>query len=236
MMGLRLYVLRHGEPERRDLFYGHYDLRLSAHGLEQARAQAEQLSVVPFVAIYSSDLMRARVGAQLIAERCGISLRVEPDLREMSMGELEGVAHSDALERYPQWARRSYLEMLDVRMPGGGESVRDLSQRALACVERIAVAHAGPASEGRWPTVLVYAHNTVGRVLLARAAGGTVAGYRAFVQRYGAMNRIDVPVHAEGNGGGSEGGNEAQRGNERERIDWSRAAIGYSNRDPLAAR
>lgn len=224
MIGLRLYVLRHGEPERRDLFYGHYDVGLSPHGLEQARAQASRLAEVPFVAAYSSDLTRAQAGAQLVADRRGLSLQVEPDLREMSMGELEGVGHSDALRRHPEWAMRSYLDMLDARMPGGGESVRDLSQRVLACMERIATAHAGPATAGRWPTVLVYAHNTVARVLLALASGGTVAAYRAFLQRYGAMNRIDVPVLVAASA--REGG---------ERIDWSRASIGYSNRDPLAA-
>jgi broad specificity phosphatase PhoE len=222
--GLRLYVLRHGEPDRRDLFYGHHDLGLSPRGLEQARAQASLLAGVPFVAIYSSDLTRARIGAQQVAASCGLPLRLEPDLREMAMGELEGMAHVEALSRHPEWARRSYLEMLDVRMPGGGESVRDLSRRALACVERMARAHAGPATEARWPTVLVYAHNTVGRVLLACAAGAGVAGYRAFFQRYGAMNRIDVPMRADAS---------ADEGVER--IDWDGAVIGYSNRDPLAS-
>lgn len=222
--GLRLYVLRHGEPERRDLFYGHHDLGLSPLGLEQARAQASRLATVPFVAIYSSDLARARSGAQRVAEPCGLPLRLEPDLREMAMGELEGMAHVEALRRHPEWAGRSYLEMLDVRIPGGGESVRDVSQRALACVERIAGAHAGPPTAGRWPPVLVYTHNTVGRILLARAAGAGVAGYRAFLQRYGAMNRIDVPVRAD-----------ASAHEAGERIDWGAASIGYTNRDPLAA-
>jgi broad specificity phosphatase PhoE len=222
--GLRLYVLRHGEPERRDLLYGHHDLGLSPRGLEQARAQVSRLAEVPFAALYSSDLMRARIGAQLVAERCGLPLRLEPDLREMSMGALEGVEYAEALRLHPEQAGRSYLDMLDVRMPGGGESVRDLAQRVLACVERIAKAHAGPATAGRWPTVLVYAHNTVGRVLLARASGAGVAGYRAFLQRYGAMNRIDVPVR-----------DDAHAPEGAERIDWGMASIGYSNRDPLAA-
>jgi broad specificity phosphatase PhoE len=220
-VGLRLYVLRHGEPERRDMFYGHYDIGLSPRGVEQARAQAERLREVPLQAIYSSDLQRAQRGAALVAEGRELRVRIDSDLREMSLGVLEAMPHAEAMERYPQWAGRSYLDMLDVRMPDGGESVRDLSHRVLASVERLALEHAGPATCGHWPTVLMVAHNTVARVLLAMAAGSGVGGYRRFIQRYGAINRIDVPMHDGGQMAGS--------------IDWAAASIGYTNRDPLAS-
>lgn len=223
--GLRLYVLRHGEPDRRDIFYGVHDVALSERGWAQARGQAEQLGGIPFVAIYASDLRRATAGAQLVAERRGLPVRIEPDLREMSLGELEGMPRDEAMQRYPGFADRSYLDMLDVRMPGGGESVRDLAGRVLACVERIARAHAGPTTAGRWPTVLVYAHNTVARVLLGMAAGAGVAGYSRFLQRYGAINRIDLPVTR---------WSEAEVQAATLALDWSRASIGYCNRDPLA--
>ncbi len=219
--GLRLYVLRHGEPERRDLFYGHHDLGLSPRGLAQARAQAERLGRVPLVAIYTSDLERARVGASLVAEQTGAPIHVDPALREMSLGALEGVPHAEALERYPEWATRSYMDMLDTRMPGGGESVRDLSERVLTCTERLVRAHAGPAERDRWPVALIYAHNTVARVLLAQAAGAGPAGYTRFMQRYGAINRLELPLDA---------GNRDQA----PAIRWERASIGYCNRDPLA--
>jgi len=215
--GLRLYVLRHGEPARRDVFYGFHDIDLSERGLEQARAQAERLGGIPFTAIYSSDLCRARRGAELIAERGSAKVRIEPDLREMSLGALEGMPHAEAMERFPEWAARSYFDMLDARMPQGGESVRDLATRVLAAMERMAEAHAQPATAGRpWPTVLIYAHNTVARVLLAEAAGVGVVGYPRFEQRYGAINRVDVPVEAQ-------------------RLRWEEATIAYTNRDPLAS-
>lgn len=222
--GLRLYVLRHGEPERRDVFYGHHDIALSGRGMAQARAQAECLDRVPLVAIYSSDLRRALCGAQLLAQRRGLRVQVEPDLREMGLGALEALSYEEAVRRHPQWAGLSYQDMLDTRLPEGGESVRDLSVRVLASVERLAAEHAAPAATGRWPAVLLYAHNTVARVLLALAAGAGVAGYTRFVQRYGAINRIDVPMRPEGGDG-----------EPADRIDWDAACIGYSNRDPLAS-
>ncbi|MEX1363104.1 MAG: histidine phosphatase family protein [Nannocystaceae bacterium] len=221
--GLRLYVLRHGEPDDREIFYGFHDVGLSARGLRQAQGQAERLGEIPFAAIYSSDLQRARRGAELVAQRRGLEVRVEQDLREMNLGDLEGLPRDEALRRFPAWAGRSYLDMLDARMPGGGESVRDLAERVLGCIDRVAVAHAGPATAGRWPTVLVYAHNTVSRVLLAMAAGAGVGGYTRFLQRYGAINRIDAPVVA-------------LAGSARDslRVDWDHASVGFTNRDPLA--
>ena len=87
------------------------------------------------------------------------------------------------------------------------------------------LAHAGPTTAGRWPTVLVYAHNTVARVLLGMAAGAGVAGYSRFLQRYGAINRIDLPVTR---------WSEAEVQAATLALDWSRASIGYCNRDPLA--
>ena len=106
---------------------------------------------------------------QGIAARVGVPVTIDPDLREMSLGALEGMPHAEAMQRYPQWAGRSYLDMLDARMPQGGESVRDLSVRVLESIERVAGAHAGVV-EGRWPPVVIYAHNTVARVLLGIAA------------------------------------------------------------------
>lgn len=221
--GVRVYLLRHGEPARRDLFYGTYDIDLSEQGLRQAEGQARCLARVPFVALFSSDLQRATKGAQLIADACGGTVQTDPALREMDLGHLEQLPHAEAMQRYPQWAGRSYFDMLDARMPGGGESVRDLAERVLPCLRRIASEHAGPRAQGRWPTVLVYAHNTVARVVLAQAAGAGVAGYPRFTQRYGAINRLDLPViSAEPSGAGAR------------RIDWDHATIGYTNRDPLA--
>ncbi len=221
--GIRLYVLRHGEPERLDLFYGHHDIALSPKGQRQAQGQARCLGDIPFVAIYSSDSQRAIYGARLIAARRELDIRVRPQLREMSLGSLEAVPHAEAMRRAPQWASRPYFDMLDARMPGGGESVRDLAERVLPTVEGIARAHAAEPTAGRWPTVLIYAHNTVARVVLAQAAGVGVRGYPRFSQRYGAINRIDIGVDPQ-----------RVESDDGPFLDWDHAQIGYTNRDPLA--
>lgn len=227
---VRLYVLRHGEPEDPGIFYGHLDVRLSALGEAQVKAQCRTLAGVRFSEIHASDLVRARAGAEALAAAQQASDRVRarggsealaaahdgrvratPALREMHLGCLEGLPQVEARERYPEIAQRSYLDMLDFRMPAGGESVSDTAARVEPYVAEVL--------ERCWSSendacVLVYAHNTVNRILLGAAAGCGAAGFGRFSQQYGAINRIDVSC--------------PKPGEDR----WSRATIVLANGDP----
>lgn len=192
-MSLRLYLLRHGEPERRDIFYGHHDLPLSARGLDQARAQADALAPLAIDALYSSDLERASVGARFVGE-CGEArppLRTACELREMHLGVLERLPFAEAQATFPEHAGRRFEDMLDVRVPDGGESVRDVAARALPWLAEQLAAIAEPG--GRPTNVVVVAHNTVIRVALAAAAGLGPAGFTRFAPALGSISRIDIP-------------------------------------------
>jgi broad specificity phosphatase PhoE len=180
------------------MFYGHADVDLSARGVRQAAAIARVLAREPLTAIYSSDLARATVGAAQIAalgpERpAPIALA---ELREMHLGVLERVPFREGRARAPELARIGYDDLLDHRLPGGGESVRDLAARVIPCVTAIVTRHLrGPGEPRRTPppAVVVVAHNTVNRVILACAAGLGPEGYVRFEQAHGALSRIDVP-------------------------------------------
>lgn len=200
MPGLRLHVLRHGEPALRDSFYGHEDVELSPLGRTQAAAQARALAERPLRGVYSSDLRRARDGAGLLAAIAGRPAPVAyPALREMHLGVLERVSFREARERHPELAGRRYDDMLSFRMPGGGESVQDLADRVLPCVLELVALHL--TSEGPAAEIAVVAHNTVNRVLLACAAGLGPAGYMRFEQGLGAVSRIDFANEGPGGPG-----------------------------------
>lgn len=208
---VRLYLLRHGEPENTRMFYGHHDVDLSQRGREHVQQQVRALAETEIHEIHASDLRRARVGADAVARGRAIAPRYTSSLREMHLGCLEGLLYDEARERHPDLVTRSYLDMYDFRMPGGGESVRDMAERVRACVEGI-VERGWSESENR--SVLLYVHNTVNRILLGLAAGCGAHGYGRFAQRYGAINRIDLLRPVEG------------------REVWSNATIIFANWDP----
>jgi broad specificity phosphatase PhoE len=217
MTGLRIHLLRHGEPELRDGFYGHENVVLSPLGQAQAAAQARALAGRPLVGIHSSDLRRARDGAALLSEVPGRPTPVaHPALREMHLGVLERVSFRDARERHPELAGRRYDDMLGFRMPGGGESVQDLADRVLPCVQEL-IADLTTTTQGPPLEIAIVAHNTVNRVLLACAAGLGPAGYMRFEQGFGALSRIDLPGPAD-------------RGD-----PWRTARIGLANWQPPLA-
>lgn len=184
MSARAVYVLRHAEPEDRTIFYGQLDVGLSERGRAQVRAQAEFFAQRPLTRIVSSDLMRCTIGAEAIAARHGMPVATDAALREMHLGVLEGVPMADALDRMPQLAGRSYLDMLDYAFPGGGESVRTLAARCLPAVTSVLGNAQGD--------VLFYVHNTVARLVLAAAVGLGPEGYVRFEQRYAAINRLRV--------------------------------------------
>jgi len=193
MIALQLYLLRHGEPDLRDSFYGHEDVALSTRGHAQAAAQARALADLPLQAIYCSDLHRASAGAALLARTAGRPAPVAlPALREMHLGVLERVRFSDAKLHHPTLMARRYEDMLEFRMPGGGESVQDVAARALPCVADLIARHARTSPEGQIPAIALVAHNTVNRVLLACATGLGPTGYIRFDQSLGAINRVDL--------------------------------------------
>jgi len=92
-----LLLVRHGETdwnaERR--YQGHADIPLNARGREQAHALAERLAGEALDAIYSSDLSRARVTAEIVGDRLDVPVVADPDLREIDVGAVEGLTFDD---------------------------------------------------------------------------------------------------------------------------------------------
>ena len=122
-----LLLVRHGETdwnaERR--WQGHADVPLNERGREQARALAERIASDGRVdAIYASDLSRARDTAAAVAERLGLPVVADPDLREIDVGSREG-------------------RMGDIDEPWDGEPHEAHAERILRAVHRIAERHPG---------------------------------------------------------------------------------------------
>ena len=103
------------------------DWELTDFGKQQAdligKKLAEELdSIVPV--IYSSDLLRARQTAEIIANHLGVSLILREELRERNLGKCCG--------RSVQWLRgnmEAQEKTVDDRMFSDAESIRDVWNR-----------------------------------------------------------------------------------------------------------
>src|SRR3954447_18694717 len=90
----RVIVARHGQAmavEDGEPVYSHHPIGLTAEGHRQAARLAAALASVPLDAVYTSDLNRARETADPVAAAHGLSPIVMPELREIFLGDLEGM-------------------------------------------------------------------------------------------------------------------------------------------------
>ncbi|HVU74304.1 MAG TPA: histidine phosphatase family protein [Mycobacteriales bacterium] len=156
MSGRRLILLRHGRTaynaSRR--FQGQLDQPLDDLGIAQAAAAAQVLAPMRPAALISSDLVRAAATAAPLAEATGLPLVQDPRLREIHLGEWQGLSIAEAGERFPA-ELAAWREGEDVRR-GGGETYYEVGARAVECVQEslaplgegellVAVTHGGTA-------------------------------------------------------------------------------------------
>ncbi len=157
------WLVRHGETDwnREHRFMGQQDIPLNVEGLRQAAALADELRGQHFDALVSSDLLRARQTAETLATALGLTLRLDPRLREVNLGTWQGETHADIQARFPvQWAER-YANPPDFRPPGG-ETMTEMAARAYPAMDEIAAAH--PAG-----CVLLVSHGILLAALICRA-------------------------------------------------------------------
>ncbi|MGI5273016.1 bifunctional RNase H/acid phosphatase [Nonomuraea sp. CA-218870] len=159
-----LVLLRHGETplsaERR--FSGLGDPELTPNGLAQAAAAAIRLSHDPYQldAVVTSPLTRARQTAEAVAQRAGLPVETDEDLRETDFGAWEGHTFTEIQRRWPT-ELAAWLADPDVAPPGG-ESFTAVAERVTRARSRLLDRY-----EGR--TVLLVSHVTPIKTLLRLA-------------------------------------------------------------------
>lgn len=158
-MSLRLDLLRHGETESGGGFRGSLDDALTARGWAQMRTAVEGGR---WDLLVSSPLQRCRAFAEELAQRQGIELELENDLRELHFGAWEGARRPP--DGRPQRGARPLLGRSYAFTPPGGEPLSEFEARVLAAQRRLRQRHAGRR-------VLLVTHGGVIRLLLARARG-----------------------------------------------------------------
>ncbi|MBV9928999.1 MAG: histidine phosphatase family protein [Acidobacteria bacterium] len=140
----RVLLVRHGQSQgnAEHRFGGHSPTPLSALGHWQAEATARALANERVTAVYSSDLLRAVQTAEPLARATGLEVTRTAALRERSVGLMEGLTFEEAAaahpEEYAALLRRDFERVLT-----GGESYRQLLDRAAAELDRAVERHRG---------------------------------------------------------------------------------------------
>lgn len=86
------YVIRHGQTEwnLKKIIQGHRDSPLTEMGINSAKQHAKKLINIQFDAIFSSDSLRAKQTADIVALKRNIAVKTTQHLRERSYGKYEG--------------------------------------------------------------------------------------------------------------------------------------------------
>lgn len=135
----RLCLIRHGQTDwnLEGRYHGQSDVPLNENGRAQARALAQQLLGQAFVAIYTSDLQRARETAEIIAAVIHTPITLEPRLREINQGEWEGQLADVIKLRYAELWQQRTLDPTNI-CPPGGETVEEVARRVYTALNEIA--------------------------------------------------------------------------------------------------
>ena len=100
----RIVLVRHAETvdNAARIWQGHKDTELSERGRQQVQAAAPHLAAYAPALIASSDLQRAASTADAIAVLTGLDVRLDARLREVHVGEWEGLHADEVRTRYPE--------------------------------------------------------------------------------------------------------------------------------------
>lgn len=183
---IRLLFVRHGETDwnRAQRFQGQSDIPLNATGRAQAQEIGRRLAKEEIDAIYASDLSRAWDTASVIANLHGIEPTPEPALREGSFGQWEGLTYNEIQQRDPE-AVQAWHEDLSTFTPPGGETIQQLSERAVAAYQQIESKHQDQ-------TVLLVAHGGSLQMLICSLLGLSAKSFWQFNLDHCSLSKIMV--------------------------------------------
>jgi 2,3-bisphosphoglycerate-dependent phosphoglycerate mutase len=134
----RLFVFRHAETtdNRRHIFSGWRDPKLTSKGLRQAQEVAEQLKQEKIDYAFTSHLRRARKTLEIVLElHPDVPVFIDDRLIERCYGLLQGRSKRKVAEERPKWfanVHRGY----DFSPPEG-ESLKMVEKRTLPFLEQL---------------------------------------------------------------------------------------------------
>jgi len=134
--GRRVVIVRHGRTawNAAGRAQGHADVELDGLGHAQASAVAPYLASLEPVALWTSDLARARQTCGYLEQATGLVARQDERLREFAVGARQGLTMPEFAERHPEeyaaWVRGDGSHRVS-----GAEVAAEVHSRMVAALE-----------------------------------------------------------------------------------------------------
>ncbi|MBQ9802257.1 MAG: histidine phosphatase family protein [Clostridia bacterium] len=166
-----LYLIRHGQTDNN--LVGCYNgcksnQPLNALGMRQAAALTAPFAKIRPDVIYASTLCRAVMTAEGVRGTREMPIHTVYELREMDMGDLDGVTFAETRANWPEIWHNWHEEPEKLQMPNG-ESFTDARLRAAAAISRI-------VRENRGKCIAVVAHGSLLSLAVSHFFGLPLAG------------------------------------------------------------
>lgn len=202
---MKLYLVRHGESEanKKGIYSGFLDTKLTDKGESQARECHKLLKHVNFDKVICSDLQRAYKTALMVSAIDEKDLIVKEGLREMNFGRWEGLSHKEILKNDKDYYEKWMKDYYKLTTPEG-ESLNSFYERVNLEFDKIKEEHLFIKSEEehsnldpslqdddsprslrkdedkKEKNILVVSHSGVIRALISKEILGSMEGYWKF--------------------------------------------------------
>ena len=134
-------------------------------------------------AIYSSDLIRAKKGAEIFSKALNIPIIESEKLREVKQGEWEGLSYNEIIKKFPEEAKKKFADYVNYKIKGG-ENLIEASVRVNKFMKEIIENH-------RNQNIIVFAHGGINTLILLKALNMALKDFFRIKQDFGCMNEID---------------------------------------------
>lgn len=180
----RLFLVRHGETDwnRNGQIMGARPIPLNHTGKLQAQRLASMLKGYSISRLHSSPVERARQTAEILASALGLSVTIDPGLREIGMGTWEGLYWHDLADDIARI--NFYLRPHEARPPQG-ETFGEVQNRAVETVERL-------LNETTNETILLVSHADVLRAILAHYLRFDLASIRQIRIDHASLTALEL--------------------------------------------
>ncbi|BEP28709.1 histidine phosphatase family protein [Helicovermis profundi] len=177
---MKVILIRHGETtaNRKGIFSGHLDAKLTEKGKEQAINCRNRIVNLKIDYVFSSDLSRAVDTAKIVIESRNLDIEEKSGLREMNFGEWEGCKYDEIGEKYPDEFNVWSKDTLNIPCLNG-ESRRTFYFRVIKEYKEL-INRFDYTNKDKNKTIAIFAHSGVVRSILSSEIIGDIDGYWKF--------------------------------------------------------